>query len=553
MADYRSRIRGGHNFYNIRVSDQEVAACLDPPQLLLALTPETIDVHLEQTARGAVIIYDQGFQVDPERIRSSQRLPFPIPLAEIAKEHGSKVMMNTAALAAAAALLDLPMAPVESVIRQNFASKGERVVAANLDVARAANAFASAHRPQGVDLHVPIRAGEPPRMVLNGNEAFSLGALLGGCRFVAQYPMTPATTILEWMTAHAAETGVVTKHAEDEIAAVCMAIGASWTGARAMTATSGGGFALMAEAVGLAAMTETPLVAVISQRGGPSTGLPTRTEQGDLLFVLRPSQGDFPLIITAPGSHEQAWETGWRSFNLAERYQCPVLVLLDEYLSSALTTLPMTSLDPAPVRIDRGETYAPDQAQTWLRRSGERAYARFRFTESGISPRLLPGDPAAVYTVSSDEHDETGAITEDQENRTRMMEKRMHKLDAALGEMRGPARYGAERAEITLLCWGSTLGAALEASELLRRRGTTVNVLHWTDLWPFPAAASLRELGQVRHGVVIEQNYSGQFEQLLRMTTGYQPERHLRKYDGRAFTSDEIASWLEQEVLSYVD
>ncbi|HEY8393680.1 MAG TPA: 2-oxoacid:acceptor oxidoreductase family protein, partial [Thermaerobacter sp.] len=285
MPDYRSRIRGGHNFYQIRVADRPLYSHADPVHVLIGLTEESIKIHVDNLAPQAAVIYDRDFRrVDAEELRRKYVRPVPLPLAEVAKKHGSKVLMNTAALGAAAGMLHYNIGYLEEVIKESFASKGDRVVEANLQVAR--EGWKLGREAAGdFPYRLPDPGGRPRRMVLHGNHAFALGAVAAGCRFIAAYPMTPGTSLFEWITAHAQELGIVSKHAEDEIAAICMAIGAGHAGARAMTTTSGGGFSLMVEALGMAGMVEVPVVIVISQRGGPSTGLPTRTEQGDLLFV----------------------------------------------------------------------------------------------------------------------------------------------------------------------------------------------------------------------------------------------------------------------------
>src|SRR5690606_29178969 len=338
VPDYRSRIRGGHNFFQIRATRRPSLSHSDPVHLLLAFTRETIDVHRHNLAPGAGVIYDDGFRVNGEALRAAGLVPLPVPLTKIAEEHGSKLMLNTGAVAAASGVLAFPLEPLLGLLHDTFGRKGRRVAEANVAVARAAYRYATERYrgrlaytladPAGsVDPAVPADSEGGPFMVLTGNEAFCLGAVVGGCTFVAAYPITPATPILEWMAAREKQLGIVTKHAEDEIAAICMAIGAGFVGARALVPTSGGGFSLMTEALGMAGMCEVPVVIANVQRGGPSTGLPTRTEQGDLLFVLHASQGEFPRIVLAPGTHEQCFEAGWRAFNLAENDQCPVILL----------------------------------------------------------------------------------------------------------------------------------------------------------------------------------------------------------------------------------
>lgn len=537
--DFRSRIRGGHNFYQIRAATRPVMAQRNPPDLLLALTPDTIASHGDQLAPGAGVIYEESFRIDAELLRARDLRPMPVPLVAIAADHGSRVMMNTAAIGALAGATGFPLDLIAGVIHDNFARKGADTVEANLAVAAEAYAYASV-RYGDFPYRMPAGDGRG-RMVLHGNHALALGALAGGCRFIAAYPMTPATTIIEYLASIAAEHGVVTKHAEDEIAAVCMAIGAAHAGVRAMTATSGGGFALMTEALGLAGMTETPLVIVNAQRGGPSTGLPTRTEQADLLFVLHASQGEFPRIVLAPGSIAECFEAGWRAFNLAERYQCPVIVLSDLFLASALQTAEPEAFDTA-VPIDRGALLtdaAPDGA-------GD-GYRRFALTDSGVSPRAVPGDPAAVFAAPSDEHTEDGHITEEIHNRVAMMRKRMRKEQTALRQdIRPPVHHGPAAPELTLVCWGSTTGAAREAAALLTAAGRPTAVLQFHDLWPFPAAAAAIALAEAGLTVGVEQNYTGQLAKLIRMMTGRRLDRHILAYDGRPFSPQEIVAAVER-------
>ena len=543
--DYRSRIRGGHNFYQIRLTEKTRLSHSNPVHLVLALTPETVQLHLDRLVEGAAVIFPEKFDIDPEPLRERGVRVDSLPLMRIAEEHGNRVMTNTAALGAAAGITEFPLEFMESVIRDNFATKGQQVVDSNVSVARAA--YSIARERYGGDFRYKLSAirDAPKRMLLNGNEALAMGALAGGCRFVSAYPMTPATSIIEWMAAAPHEYGVVIKHAEDEIAAACMAIGASLTGARAMTATSGGGFCLMVEAMGLAGMTEVPMVIVNSQRGGPSTGLPTRTEQSDLLFVINASQGEFPRIVTAPGTVEECFEAGWRAFNLAEKYQCPVVVMVDTFISSSLRTLDMDAIDFASVKIDRGATLTYEE----LDQLGD-GYKRFQFTDTGISPRAILGHPSAVFVTASDEHDETGHITEEIENRVRMMQKRMRKLQEAEKEMRPPELYGPREAETTLVCWGSTYGACKEAADEINASGGSANVLRFLDLWPLPEEAAAAALGGCRRTVVVEQNYTSQLAKLLRMTTGIQVDQTLNKYDGRPFAPEEIIAGLSKEVAS---
>ncbi len=568
IADYQSRIRGGHNFYQIRAADYPIHSHSDPPHLLIALTEESVEVHVSRLARQGGVIYDSSLKGVQQMIEEAGALAFPTPLVEIAQRHGNRVMFNTASLGTAAAIIGLDLKPVLDVIEQRFGEKSKELARRNAEVAKEAYEYGKTHFAGSFQHKLPPPPDAPPHMLISGNEAFSLGAVAGGCRFIAAYPMTPATTIFEWMTYRAKELGIVTKHAEDEIAAVCMAIGASFAGARAMTATSGGGFDLMVEALGLAGIVELPLVIAEVQRGGPSTGLPTRTEQSDLLSVIHASHGEFPKIVIAPGTAEEYFESGWRAFNLADKYQTPVIVVADQFLAGSPRTVPLDALDYDSVHIDRAKTLpprsvAPSQSQSGngaLSRNGSNKlaqngsihepgrYLRFAYTEDGISPRGLPGDPNTVHALVSDEHDPEGHITENKEIRIKMHAKRMNKHELARSEMRPPRLIGEGDADLTLLCWGSTIGAVREAIPLIAEHGLRANALHFCDLWPFPTEKTLPLLANVRRSIGVEQNFTGQFCRLLKTETGYEVDHKVLKWDGRPFSPQEIAQSVLEEV-----
>lgn len=540
MQDFRSRIRGGHNFFQMRLSERPVYSHRDPVELVVALTPDSVTMHLDHIAEGGAVIFADNFKIDEAPLRERGISVDALPLLKIAEKHGNRIMMNTASLGATAGITGFPLEYLEGVIRQNFAVKGQAAVEANLAVVRDAYDVAKERYRHDFPYRLTVVEGAPQRLLMNGNQALALGALAGGCRFISAYPMTPATSIIEWLAAAPAEYGVVTKHTEDEIAAVCMAIGASFAGARAMTATSGGGFSLMVEAMGLAGIAEMPLVIVDAQRGGPSTGMPTHTEQSDLLFAIHASQGEFPRMVLAPGNVEGCFEAGWRAFNLAERYQSPVVVMTDTLLASSLQTVDAGAIDFDSVVIDRGKTLDGEEAAG--------GYKRFAYSADGVSPRAFPGDPDAIITISSDEHDESGHISEASDVRTPMMQKRMRKLETARHEMRLPTLYGPEDADITLITWGSTHGTVRHAVDLLNAAGDSARMLHFSDLWPLPVDALGQMLRACRRSVVVEQNYTSQLASLLRMTTGFEADVTLTKYDGRPFGPDEIAAAVRREV-----
>jgi 2-oxoglutarate/2-oxoacid ferredoxin oxidoreductase subunit alpha len=537
LQDYMSRIRGGLNFFQIRVHAQPLYTHEEAVHILLPLGGEALEAYQDEVVKGGGVIYDEGLKMDRRSISNRGRKAMPVPLIEIAKEHGDRVMANTAALGAAAGVVEYSYERLADIIRRNFKRKGDDVVAANLRVGRTAYLYAREKYAPDFEWKLEQIPGAPQRMMMAGNQAFALGALAGGCRFISAYPMTPATSVIEWMAKHEHQFGVVTKHAEDEIAAVCMAIGANFAGARAMVGTSGGGFSLMVEALGLAGMCEVPLVVLEAQRGGPSTGLPTRTEQSDLLFVLNASQGEFPRLVLAPGTIEQYFVCGWRAFNLAETYQTPVVVLSDHLLASSVRTIEIDAIDFDKVVIDRGKLLGTEELDALTE-----PYKRHLFTEDGISPRAVPGHPNAVYATASDEHDEFGHIVEEMYNRRQMMQKRMKKLETSRRDIQPPTRYGPAEAPIVLIGWGSTYGVLREVVDRLDGKARLV---HFCDLWPFPAEMAAEAL---RGGklVTVENNYTGQFKRLLQGETCIRVDHTISRYDGRAFSPEEILAGLKE-------
>jgi len=552
LPDYYSRIRGGHNFFSIRVSPEPLISHAEPVHLVLALDAETVRRHTDAVVPGGAVVYDEGngLPEDLERSEAEERGVsfFPIPLTELAEEKGGRaIMRNTVAFGVAAGLMGFDPAYLDRVIRDNFAPKGEKVVDANLRVLEA-GVEASREFEEAFPFKMEAVPDAPRRMILNGNEAFAMGALAGGCRFVATYPMTPGSPVLHWFAAHADEYGAVIKHTESEIAAINMAIGAGFQGARAMCPTSGGGFSLMVEALGLAGITEVPVVIYNAQRPGPATGLPTRTEQADLLFMMHASQGEFPRCVLAPGTVEASFRVGWQAFNLAERYQTPTLVMSDHYLAAAYRTVEMDALDFDAVEIDRGELLTKEELDNL-----EEPYRRYRVTESGVSPRATPGHSNAVWVSTANEHDEFGAVSEDAGNRTAQADKRMRKMEGLRDEVDGPngwppALYGPEEADVTFVCWGSTYMPVQEAVDRLNgSQAGRANMLHFTALHPFPSEAEAA-LERAQRTIVIEGNATGQLETLIRARTGLSVDGSMRKYDGRAFSPEYIVANLDEEV-----
>ncbi len=549
LQDYQSRIRGGHNFYHIRASATPVHSFSSNLQMLMAFDNETISEHSKELVEGGAIIFDEGLKFNRADVDEGKVKLMSAPLKKIAKEvAGDDIMANTAALGVLAGVTGYEIGYMEEVIRKNFKRKGQPVVDANLEVVRRGYAFGADNYAGDFGWKLQPMPNPKQRMVLNAHAAFCMGAVAAGCRFNSAYPMTPGTSVIEWMTAHAAKFDILTKQTEDELAAILMAIGAAHAGVRAMTNTSGGGFDLMVEALGLAAMTETPVVIVEAQRGGPSTGLPTKTEQPDLEFVIHASHGEFPRAVLAPGNVLQAFAAGYRSFNLAEKYQMPAIVLTDMMLSTTLETIEPEDMDFSAVKVERGEflTMAQLDAMTedWT-------YLRHAVTDSGVSPRALPGHPKAVYITTGDEHDERGYITEDPPTRVAQMRKRMRKLDAARVDTLKPTLYGPADADLTLIGWGSTYGAIKMATDMLNAEGMTTNFFHYVDVWPFPAEETEALFARAKHTIVIEQNYTGQLARIIRVETGCVPNGQILRYNGHPYSQEDVVAAVKEEVNNH--
>jgi 2-oxoglutarate ferredoxin oxidoreductase subunit alpha len=532
--DYESRVRGGHNVFRVRVSDSEVGAISEQVDILLALNQETIGLHHGELVRGGVTVFDG----EKTRDIKSDGAFLNVPLENLAeKEAGARLMANTVALGAALGLVHYDLAILDEVLREHFGTgeTGEgNVRAAAAGYVYAVNNFKAEFKQSLSPL------SDRKRMLINGNEAIALGAIAAGCTFMAAYPMTPATSIMEYMASKSDELGLVVVQPEDEISAINMIIGAAFAGARAMTATSGGGFCLMVEGLGLAGITETPIVVVIGQRPGPAIGLPTRTEQGDLQFALYASHGEFPRAVLAPATIEDAFWLTVRAFNFAEKYQLPVILLTDQHLASSYSTI--DKFDLSKVSIDRGLLLTKEE----MVKLGE--YKRHQITPSGISPRALPLEDNALVVTDSDEHDEEGHLIEDADTRTRMMLKRLRKLDGLRDERQRPRIYGTQKAEIALIGWGSTYGALKEAVDILRGDGLDIKLLHLNELWPFPSEAVIGALDGVRKSFVVENNATGQLVRLIRAETGKKVTGSILKFDGRPFTPSLIVSELKKEV-----
>jgi 2-oxoglutarate/2-oxoacid ferredoxin oxidoreductase subunit alpha len=538
--DYESRVRGGHNFFRIRVKDTEVLSFSPDLDILLALNRETIDLHEKELKPGGVIIYD-GEQI--KNIPDSNKY-INIPLVKLAEDTAqNKLMANTVAAGAAFGLIGYDFDMLAFILKNEFSRHGEKTVKDNIMAAWAGYNLAH-ERGAGLQIKSLLpRIGNQHRLLLNGNEALCLGAMAAGCKFVAGYPMTPSSPILEYIADKGRQYGVVMIHVEDEISAMNMAAGAGYTGVRSMVATSGGGFALMVEALALAGMTETPVVAVLGQRPGPATGLPTRTEQGELWFALHAGHGEFPRALLAPATTGEAFHAAVKAFNLAEKYQTPVIILTDHHLASSYTTVDRFDLNK--VDIDRGELLSDEQVKQIT------DYKRHLVTDSGVSPRALPGQGKALVVTDSDEHDEAGHMIEDAATRAVQVQKRLRKLTGLRREIAGPDFKTSPGAEITLIGWGSTCGAISEAADMLKKESRPVNTIHLTEIWPFPAETVAAALRASKKNVIIEGNATAQMAGLIRRETGIQVDAAILKFDGRPFSPEEIVHRLQTEVKAW--
>ena len=530
--DYESRIRGGHNFFQIRLSDEPVGASRDAIDILVALDRQSIELHERELSEKGVIVYDAA------AIKEKFNRPvfLDVPFTETAiKQGGSKIMSNTVATGAVLGMLGMDLGLSYEVIKEELKKKDEQVINANLDAVRAGHEFAVRECIRCSFTLAPLGK---KKLLITGNDAIGLGAVLSGCKFYSAYPMTPSTGIFNFIAGKALELGIVVEQAEDEIAAINMAIGASFGGVRSMTASSGGGFSLMVEGLSLAGMTETPIVIALAQRPGPATGLPTRTEQGELLFALHAGHGEFPRVIFAPGTPEQAVHLTNKAFDLAEKYQIPAFVLTDQYLADSgwsYETLDLEKIRNVDYRV-RGEVFRALPM-----------YRRHAFTESGVSPFGVPGDAPHLVITDSDEHDEEGHIIEDGETRRRMVEKRLlKKLPLIKAEINPPSLCGSNTPDAVIVAWGSTYGVMKEAVDRLSAHN--IAMLHFSELYPFPGTKKFDYLAFLRNAkltICIENNAMGKFASLMRSETGYSFGAQILKYDGRPWTVDTLGGEID--------
>jgi 2-oxoglutarate ferredoxin oxidoreductase subunit alpha len=535
IKDYESRIRGGYNFSQIRVSDKPIYAPSNTVDVIVALSRDAIIGQRENLVENGVIVFEESIEFD-----GLETCHFPAPLTKTAQSVGGSIRMtNAAAMGAVLSIIQFPFILAENALTEIFSRKGEAIVSGNIAVAKALYEYTT-EKFTGIcrqNLSGVERGPCKDCLILNGNQALAFGAMAGNAKWVSSYPMSPSTSLFQEIVTHGTTLNIGTLQSEDEIAGLAMAIGASFAGARALTTTSGGGFSLMVEGLGFAAMTETPVVIYNAQRPGPSTGLPTRTEQSDLLFMLHASQGEFPRIMLAPKNPSEAFEVGHRAFNLADRFQVPVLILGDQHFADSVMNIP--DFNFAGVSIDRGK----------LADENVESYKRYELTEDGISPRAYPGDKGKVVASSGNTHREDGHITEDPNNRNLMVEKFYHKVPHILRALNPPEIYGPKRADYTVLSWGSTWGAVYEAISVLNREEVSVNQLHYCDVYPLRRELLHQVFEESKEVISIEQNATSQFAKLVSMETGLTVSHRINRYNGRPMTAKWIITQLEKEGL----
>ena len=516
--EYMSRIRGGSNSTEIRITSKWQAAYIDRIDLVLPLD-EGVLQHLEKRITEKTLVLADTKSFKKQYVHKMLDVPF----GRMAEDFGNPLFANTIAVGMVLGMLKIETATLEASIRKLFGRKGDDMVKKNVEASMAGYKLGE-HLAflQGIDIKIPRHAKKQESLLLSGNDALGMGVVASGCNFIASYPMSPGTGLLTFLAGVGQRFGIAVEQAEDEIAAINMALGAWYAGARAVVTTSGGGFALMEEGVSLSGMLETPVVIHIAMRPGPATGLPTRTEQADLNLALYSGHGEFPRAIFAPGSPEELFEAAQQAFLMADVYQSPVFILTDQYLLDAVGSVSEKDMKRLPVRNMIIET--------------KKDYVRYALTADGISPRGIPGFGEGLVVVDSDEHTEDGHLTENLEMRVKMMDKRMKKLSAMRKEVLKPVTGGAEKGKIVVVGWGSTKGVIAEALEASER--TDISSLHFRQVWPLPNNLASYFEG-VEKSIVVENNFTGQFANLLKQE-GIKVSDTVLKYNGEPFCVEEL-------------
>ncbi|WP_411968148.1 2-oxoacid:acceptor oxidoreductase subunit alpha [Haloferax sp. YSSS75] len=546
--DFASRIRGGYTAYKVRTAIDPVQSVVDRLDVLIALTQRTIDENLDELHEGSVIIYDGDRSTMADVEIPEGMIGLDVPLKALAEEAGGAIMRNVVALGAACAVADFPIENLDSALKKRFGGKGEAIVENNKKAARAGLEYVNEEFDYEFDYD--LETTDNDYVLLNGDQAIGMGAIAAGCRFYAGYPITPATNVMEYLTGRIERYGGHVVQAEDELAAINLALGAARAGARSMTATSGPGIDLMAETFGLVATSETPLVIVDVMRSGPSTGMPTKQEQGDLNMMLYGGHGEIPRFVVAPTSIDECFWKTVEAFNFAEKYQVPVYVAADLAMAVTEQTFPPEAFDMDKVEIDRGKVVDDDSIDEWLDEKGR--FQPHALTDDGISPRAFPGTEQGAHMSTGLEHDELGRRTEDRGMRVEQVDKRERKVQTAKEtEDFSPREFGNPDSDTLIISWGSNEGALIEALDFLEEDGVDVRILSVPYMYPRPDLTE--DIEAADEVVVVECNATGQFADVVEHDTLTRVKR-INKYDGVRFKADELAdeikATLEAEEVS---
>jgi 2-oxoglutarate/2-oxoacid ferredoxin oxidoreductase subunit alpha len=543
--DFASRIRGGYTAYKIRTSVDEVQSVVDRLDILVALTQRTIDENLDELHDGSAIIYDGERSWDAEIPEEMKGID--VPLKSLAEDAGGAIMRNIVALGAACEITGFDVEYLDESLEKRFGGKGTQIVENNKEAARLGQEYVQEHYDVG-DLGYDMETTDNDYVLLNGNEAIGMGAIAAGCRFYAGYPITPATSIMEYLTGRIEEYGGHVVQAEDELSAINMSLGAARAGARSMTATSGAGIDLMTETFGLIATSETPMVICDVMRSGPSTGMPTKQEQGDLNMALYGGHGEIPRFVVAPTSITECFWKTVEAFNLAEKYNTPVFLVSDLAMSVTEQTFPPEAFDMDAVEIDRGKLVDDEEVQEWLDSQGRfRAHAA---TEDGVSPRSIPGTTDGAHMSTGLEHDELGRRTEETDVRVQQVDKRNRKVETAKNEEEWEYReFGNEDADNLVISWGSNEGALVEALEYLEDEGVDVRVISVPYIFPRPDLTD--EIEAAEETIVVECNATGQFADVIEHDVLTRVKR-INKYTGVRFKADELAEEITTKLAEEV-
>ncbi|KAB1196883.1 MULTISPECIES: 2-oxoacid:acceptor oxidoreductase subunit alpha [Haloferax] len=546
--DFASRIRGGYTAYKVRTAIDPVQSVVDRLDVLIALTQRTIDENLDELHDGSVIIYDGDRSTMADVEIPEGMIGLDVPLKALAEEAGGAIMRNVVALGAACAVADFPIENLDSALKKRFGGKGEAIVENNKKAARAGLEYVNEEFDYEFDYD--LETTDNDYVLLNGDQAIGMGAIAAGCRFYAGYPITPATNVMEYLTGRIERYGGHVVQAEDELAAINLALGAARAGARSMTATSGPGIDLMAETFGLVATSETPLVIVDVMRSGPSTGMPTKQEQGDLNMMLYGGHGEIPRFVVAPTSIDECFWKTVEAFNMAEKYQLPVYVAADLAMAVTEQTFPPEAFDMDKVEIDRGKVVDDDSIDEWLDEKGR--FQPHAITDDGVSPRAFPGTKQGAHMSTGLEHDELGRRTEDREMRVEQVNKRDRKVETAKSsEDLSPREFGNPDSDSLIISWGSNEGALVEALDFLEEDGVDVRILSVPYMFPRPDLTE--DVEAADDVIVVECNATGQFANVVEHDTLTRVKR-INKYDGVRFKADELAdeikATLEAEEVS---